>query len=463
MHPHANLQRVRSSVGTDCLTENDVLALLGGGLGDAMRAKAHAHLDACTHCQELLAWVTPSMSPSGEAAEPGSASRDLPPGAMVGRYRIVDRIGAGAMGIVYVAADPDLDRRVALKMLRRQDPQASERLLREAQALARLAHPNVIVVHDVGTFEGQVYMAMEFVDGVSLAVWMRTPRPLDAILTTFEQAGRGLAAAHGAGLVHRDFKPDNVLVGRDGRVRVVDFGLVRSDVLPSTRAGGRGAADTVRRDAFVTLTRTGSFMGTPAYMAPEQYQGHPGDARTDQFGFCVSLYEAVYGRRPFEAATLVDLAIAVTTRPAVAPRRTRTPKPIERAILRGLATRADARFTSMEDLLAALRVPVAARIGAPLVVLAIVAAIAGIAVVRATRPMRPTREATPSLPAVATAGATAEPAAVSASGTASVAVAVTASASGAPSSRPRTRPHPTARPKPSDAPSASGPLMPTTP
>jgi hypothetical protein len=287
-------------------------------------------------------------------------------GATVGRYMILERLGGGGMGVVYIAFDPELDRKIAIKLLRPgagKNVSANEgrtRLLREAQAMARLSHPNVIAVHDVGTFGDEVFVAMELVEGVSLAEHLKTCKPdLDATLSLFLQAGRGLAAAHAAGLIHRDFKPENVLVGKDGRVRVLDFGLARAAGVQEQPAAltEMDHTDLAGHQVLSTpITRTGAFMGTPAYMAPEQMSGHTTDARTDQFSFCVSLYEAVYGERPFAGdniATLVAHVMRDEIRPA--PRDSHVPATLRAVILRGLSHRHEQRFPSMEALLEALR------------------------------------------------------------------------------------------------------------
>jgi eukaryotic-like serine/threonine-protein kinase len=246
-------------------------------------------------------------------------------GDVLGRYFILDRLGSGGMGIVYAAYDPELDRKVAIKLLRpgRAGAEAGARLLREAQAMARLSHPNVLAVHDVGTFGDQVFVAMELVDGADLRQWLAaSPRSEREVLDVFLKAGRGLAAAHAAGLVHLDFKPANVLVGRDGRVRVADFGLAQAE--GGEESGGAG---------------------TRGYMAPEQLTSQPVDARTDQFSFCVSLYEALYGARPFapDSFEVED-----------SPPGSRVPIRLRRLLLRGLAPDPAGRFASMDDLLAAL-------------------------------------------------------------------------------------------------------------
>jgi eukaryotic-like serine/threonine-protein kinase len=214
----------------------------------------------------------------------------------VGRYQLCEELGAGAMGVVYRARDPRLDRAIAIKLVRHggATPAGSARLLREAQAMARLCHPNVVPIFDVGPAGGAVFLAMPLLEGGTLRSWLSDrPRSVDAILDRFVAAGRGLAAAHGAGLVHRDFKPDNVLLDADGEVHVGDFGLAR---LAGDEPGSVEPADELSVDE---LTRTGAVVGTPPYMAPEQLRGLPIDARADQFSFCVALWEAIFGERPF--------------------------------------------------------------------------------------------------------------------------------------------------------------------
>jgi len=320
-------------------------------------------------------------------------------GSSVGRYMVLGRIGVGSMGVVVAAYDPELNRRVALKLLRtdvaigeRPATQLRTRLVREAQALAQLAHPHVIAIHDVGTEHGEVFLAMELVEGGTLARWLHeTPRPFEAVLEKFRQAGEGLQAAHAAGIVHRDFKPENVLLGADGRVRVSDFGLARAsgDALPLAAAPPGAGRDSDGAALTATATRTGALVGTPAYMAPEQWAGRPSDARTDVFAFCVALYEGLYGERPFGGHTTASLAAAVASnqvRPA--PPSTRVPSAVRRALLRGLRADPAERHASMRALLDEL---VPARRGrgwmtAGLVV-AVGAAIAGLAFRRPEAPV----------------------------------------------------------------------------
>jgi len=247
------------------------------------------------------------------------------------------------MGVVHAAHDPELDRRIAVKLMH--DAAWSPHLLREAQALARLAHPNVVTVYDIGDHGGRVFIAMELVSGATLARWLAArPRTWREIVDVFLQAGRGLAAAHAAGYVHRDFKPDNVLVGEDGRARVSDFGLACLETSPPVAV----PPDT-RSDA---ITRTSIVAGTPAYMAPEQLDGAASDARADQFAFCVALFEALHGTRPFAGETVGELRAEIER--GVVRRGKRVPARVERVVRRGLAADPRARYADMPALLAAL-------------------------------------------------------------------------------------------------------------
>jgi serine/threonine protein kinase/tetratricopeptide (TPR) repeat protein len=348
------------------------------------------------------------MSDGSVATTPDHGKAALARGASIGRYVVLGLVGRGGMGEVYAAYDPELDRKVAVKLLRVKPgagvslTEGRQRTLREAQAIARLSHPNVVVVFDVGTFEDKVFIAMEFVEGHTAGFWTQSQqRTWEETLKVYAAAGRGLAAAHEKGLVHRDFKPDNIMVSRDGQVRVMDFGLARQAdkvvgvktvmvedggvtstqnlpvPLPDPRrerpkivpldgrtlvltpeANGGRAADLEQSNSAAfdqRLTRTGAMMGTPAYMAPEQFRGHPTDARTDQFAFCIALYEALYGERPFAGNTLMALTTTVVNgRIREAPATTKVPLWIRKILLRGLSVNADERFPSMEELLEAL-------------------------------------------------------------------------------------------------------------
>ncbi len=274
----------------------------------------------------------------------------------LGRYTLLRCIGHGGMGIVYVARDEELGREVAIKLLRAELGSGDERRLEhEARALAKLSHPNVVTVFDVGEHDGRRFIAMEYIVGQDLRRWLDAPRPLREVLRMFVAAGRGLQAAHAVGLVHRDFKPDNVLVGDDGRPRVLDFGLARGPD-PSATGPARPPSLPTGIDALATtFTSAGALIGTPAYMAPEQYLGEPADARTDQFAFAVSLYHAVWGERPFAGEDAHQLALAIV-RGRVRPGQPRYPVPawLEAALARALRVDPGGRFEDMAAMLAAI-------------------------------------------------------------------------------------------------------------
>ncbi len=292
-------------------------------------------------------------SPAGASMPRATeAGEDHP--AKIGRYTVLRSIGSGGMGVVYAAYDDDLDRRVAIKLVRSaatSSPDASLRLRREAQALARLSHPNVIGVHEVGEHDGLVFIAMEFVRGKTLREWWSEPeRSRSAVLAALVQAGRGLAAVHATGMVHRDVKPENVMIDEDGRVRLMDFGLARGDVhepLPSL-----DGTEDPGPVASARLTRSGALVGTPAYMAPEQFEGGGVDARADQFAFCVMAWEGLYGERPFPGKTVEQLVAAVTAgRRREPPARSGVPTHVRRALVRGLSVDPVARFADVATLL----------------------------------------------------------------------------------------------------------------
>jgi tetratricopeptide (TPR) repeat protein len=271
----------------------------------------------------------------------------------VGRYRVLGRLGGGGQGIVHAALDPALDRKVAIKLLRASDDaEARARLLREANALAQLAHPNVVAVLDVGACTAGVYVVTELVDGVTLRQWSKTPRSWREVIATMVAAGRGLAAAHASGIVHRDFKPSNVLIGKDGGVRLLDFGLARtSQDDPSTP--GTPISSGPLSDG--TLTGPGLAIGTPLYMAPEQHVGNAATFAADQYAFCVALHEALWRQRPFDGVDLEEIVLAkrAGTLPPP-PARDPVPRAIHRVVARGLAPHPSQRWPSMLALLAAL-------------------------------------------------------------------------------------------------------------
>ena len=308
-------------------------------------------------------------SPQSKSRSKRKKSAPLTRGACLGRYVILDSLGRGGMGMVYKAYDPELGRQIAVKLVRvkgRHKKSAQERLLREAQALAQLSHPNVIAVYDVGTFGDDVFIAMELVDGVDVRQWLReATRSRPEVLKLFLAAGRGLDAAHSAGLVHRDFKPDNLVIGTDGRPRVIDFGLARvagvhgdleGDSETSYLESDSQTSGTAKNRLNTPLTQVGSVLGTPAYMAPEQHLGQDVDARSDQFSFCVSLYRALYGVRPFSGDDPKDLTQNVTQgRMDPPPKGPRVPRWIRRILLRGLSVAPEERYPSMAALLSQLQ------------------------------------------------------------------------------------------------------------
>jgi tetratricopeptide (TPR) repeat protein/predicted Ser/Thr protein kinase len=294
------------------------------------------------------------------AAEPsGRGGSTIQPSSVIGRYVVLSQLGAGAMGVVFAAYDPQLDRKVALKLLISSDHTSARiRLQREAQALAKLDHPNVVSVHDVGVHEQLLFLAMEFVDGRDLGAWMKSvdkPHPWREVVQVYMQAGRGLAAAHGAGLVHRDFKPANVMLGADGRVRVMDFGLARIDAAdgpPDSPAHGEPRESPLLAQA---MTVAGSLLGTLAYMSAEQLEARPADAQSDQFSFCVALYETLYGERPFAGQTFGALRDAVENeRISEVPSHSNVPSWLRKVVVRGLAKDPSRRWPSMQALVDAL-------------------------------------------------------------------------------------------------------------
>ncbi|MEX1368017.1 MAG: serine/threonine-protein kinase [Nannocystaceae bacterium] len=297
--------------------------------------------------------TTDEGAPCKDASEPPPTRRSI------GRYRIIEPLGAGGMGVVYRASDPDLSRDVAIKLLHSEATRsdaARERLRQEARALAELSHPNVVQIYDVGIDGESVYIAMELVPGVDLQRWLEQRRPWREVLALLVETGEGLVAAHHAGLVHRDFKPSNVLVGDDGRPRVVDFGLARATDGGGTfeQSGSTGSHDRSDREPS-TLTRPGVTMGTPAYMAPEQHLLRQANAASDQYAFCVSTWEAIFGERPFRGASLQELVTAKERGQPNAPAGTEVPRAVTEALRRGMHPDRARRWPSMDALLEALR------------------------------------------------------------------------------------------------------------
>ena len=359
----------------ECLDANVVQDLMSGALDSGQRVAVLGHLDTCEDCRELImvtARDTVRDVPLGETLASGAMPSDrdalaetlapdeltatptkktaLPrpgPHSRFGRYELLDRLGAGAMGVVWLAEDPELKRKLAVKVLKRPDASLTDRLVREAQSMARVNHPNVVAVYDVGIADGATYIAMELVPGKSLRAWQdKTTHTIPEIVEHYIAAGRGVAAAHARGIIHRDFKPDNVLVGDDGRVRVTDFGLA------AAKASDSGSQHPI---ADVNLTTSGSVLGTPAYMAPEQFTGGNVEPRTDQFNFCVALYEALYGERPFEGKTFPELCDNVCEgRVRAAPNGAKVSGGLRAILLRGLSVEVGDRYPTMDHLLAEL-------------------------------------------------------------------------------------------------------------
>ena len=314
-----------------CPSEMTIASFVDHRLAPDLVASVEDHLDRCAACRRLCSQLARAVAVQRVDT--------------IARYRLRNLIGSGAMGAVYAAFDPTLGRDVAIKLLRSTSSN-QERLVREAQAMARITSPNVVTVFDAGTFGDQVYIVMELVTGSTLAQWLAaTPRSWQDILIVFEAAGRGLAAGHARGVIHRDFKPDNVLV--DGaRVCVADFGL-------AARTTEASIAGELAMPVDGRLTATGALLGTPLYMAPERFSGGDADARADQFSFCVALYEALYRARPFAGDTIAELVEELRAGRIRAMAAT-TPSWLRDALARGLATEPRERFPSMEALLDAL-------------------------------------------------------------------------------------------------------------
>ena len=393
-----------------CIAVDQALAFVDGELGPAEHAGVEHRIDACVACRAVVAEVARSAgaelvrdahgrtsvvyrlvataqlrppgaahpapaAPAAAAPAPGDgrppADSALVPGEVVGRYVVERPLGAGGMGVVSLARDPELRRPVVIKLVHPSmgtgmgismgtgegGDELEARLRREAQAMAQVSHANVVQIFDIGRRGDRVFLAMEFIDGLTLGDWLRErPRTPDEILAVFRQAGAGLAAAHRAGLVHRDFKPGNVLVGHDGIVKVTDFGLARS---VAGMAGGAAVTRQLRvaelaaprpSGVHAVLTEANAVVGTPAYMAPEQAAGAPLDARTDQYALAVTLLDALVGQPPTRRRVAPGDPAAVDdglARAGIAP-------PLRAAILRGLAEDPAARFPRIDELLDAL-------------------------------------------------------------------------------------------------------------
>ncbi len=337
----------------DCLDTETLVNFLAGALTHESLQRLDEHLACCVDCAVLLHEYA-SGCRSDELRPTFDLDAPLPiaAGSMIGRYEIVHKLGVGGMGVVYAARDPKLDRQVALKLMSAQASATiaggAAGLVREARIMAQLTHPNVLGVYDVGEVEDVIYIAMELVEGSNLREWLeggQGQRSLEEIREVFLAVGNGLAAAHEAGVIHRDLKPENVLIGRDGRARVADFGLAR------------GASELARGLESADGERTGVFVGTPAYMPPEQLEKKRAGATADQFAFCVCLYEALYGERPFTGHTAPELLASIRnglTWGRLGQRRL-VPRRIRGVLARGLRLAPGDRYPSMRELLCELK------------------------------------------------------------------------------------------------------------
>lgn len=338
-------------MSVNCPTEVTVERFLAGALDEAGRKQVLGHLGVCIPCCRLLGALMTTgtgKSSGGDAGSLAPTSHSSQDDRALAHYRVGDPIGFGGMGMVYSAYDPRLDRRVALKVLWGDRGAHSERLHREARAMAKLAHPNVVPVFDVGTDRGRVFVAMELVLGGTMRAWLASGlRPYTEVLALFRQAGNGLAAAHQAGLVHRDFKPENLLLRGDGTVLVTDFGLAH------TVAPGELVPTQVRVERGSVGTESA---GTPAYMAPEQLRGEAVDSRADVYAFSVALWEAIFGQRPFVPGPVESLLASIARGPFLPPPRAGLPPVpghIPAALARGMAFHPRDRPSSIAELLTA--------------------------------------------------------------------------------------------------------------
>lgn len=359
-----------------CPSAADLQAWARGELTGGQFQQIHIHLSECPECRARVeagfdqlddasrqtVLERPESNRRGLALgeEKQELAAPLSEGTKLGRYLVLKKLGQGGMGAVYAAYDPELDRKVAIKQLRlspnsTEAEQAEKRFSREAKAMARLTHPNVAGVFDVIHAEGSVYIAMELVEGATLGAWLaEQPRTQREVLEKFVLAGRGLCAAHAAGIIHRDFKPDNVLVGKNGRVCVIDFGLARGQLEEEPDPEVPEDSGVSSASLAEQLTSVGLVVGTPAFMAPEQWRGKSADARTDQFNFCVSLWTALYDQHPF-GSNVQEIKKRVLKGQLLEPAApTRVPPWLRRALVTGLSKLPEERHESMEVLLSLL-------------------------------------------------------------------------------------------------------------
>ena len=339
-----------------CPNDETLVAMVEHSLDPARFGELEVHLDSCPHCRKLVAALALGSRPPSPAPAVPFAELELAAHTLIhDRYEVMAELGHGGMGTVYLAHDRSLGRDVALKLHRAGS--GGSGLQREASAMARLAHPNVVNVFEVASYDERMFVAMEYVSGGTLRSWLAAaPRGWREIVAIVIEAGRGLAAAHAAELVHRDFKPENILVGEDGRPRVGDFGLARTDHVTADRLAGPADLTALA----VARTVTAGLAGTPAYMAPEQIDGTAVDARSDQFAFAIVAWEALYGRRPFAGTTLAALHVSITNKELVRP-TSPVPDRVRRVLERGLEPDPGKRFPDMAAMLTALHVAAAPR------------------------------------------------------------------------------------------------------
>ncbi len=362
-----------------CLALKLVARYVHDTLGATERERADKHFGTCAACQRILQQTRLALVQSGDLAvgkntvdsvndQPGQSIPRAPllPGAFIGRYQIEYLLGSGGMGVVYAAMDSDLQRMVALKCVRvtyadnERFEQAQDRLIREARAMAALHHSNVVVVYDVGKFEDQVFVAMQLVDGNNLRVWLaEKPRAQTEKMRVLIEAGQGLVAAHAISLVHRDLKPDNILISRHGTARLTDFGISRRNDIVITASGvahndaGRRSRPLVLEGSdTLGLTHAGAVMGTPAYMAPEQAAGEETTAQSDQFSFAVTAWEVLFGERPFAGMTAAEIQSNILQQNVMRPSQVLVAPDVEKALRRSLDPDPAARFPHVRDLVA---------------------------------------------------------------------------------------------------------------
>ena len=326
-----------------CPDEEVFVALLEGTLDEQNAQALHQHIDGCESCSRLMIDLARVLTSGSEEA----LAEDL----FISRYKVVRKVGEGGMGVVYEGYDPLLDRRVALKVVRGGDVDArslddhSKRLVREAKLLAAISHPNVLPIHDMGEHDGKFFLALEFVDGDTLNGWVEKTAPgWREMVRVYLKAGAGLAAAHAGQLVHRDVKPDNILISEKGDVFITDFGLARS----------LGPIDHFKIQSS-NLTQTGAILGTPIFMSPEQHLGVEVSFKTDIFSFCVALYQSLYRRRPFAGRTREQIALAACSgQISPPPPESEVPAKVYAVIRRGLEPEPDDRYGTMTELISAL-------------------------------------------------------------------------------------------------------------